>query len=710
MSTVVPSYEGSKEGRLRHGEGAYVYEYPAFRYDGQWRHGVKHGRGKLALPDGSTYEGDFIEGEIIGQGTRSWLDGSSYEGGFQHGERHGKGSMRYRDGSVYEGDWVEQLRHGQGTWTTPQGRQYTGDWAQHRFHGKGRLTYEDGGHYDGDFHHGKRQGEGNEVLANGSSFSGSWLDDQRSGEGCFQCLATGIQYHGPWAESLPTRSATSMACEPSAGLAAEPGKPLPTLKVSLLAEAESMLSEEPAKDEPSLCEGEHGRMISVSLAKATADQGGDEVREPLYFFAERASLLDVAEGLGPEPLKELQGTVSEARRTRAEALDAAGLLPPENAEESKYGQVALPGHCMKYHAVPGDGQQGFGAEEGQVVEFGGLQCLLAPAQGLSMDSESTPATSAETMAVLVDVFPHIPPTDPQDGSSEQASKEEPGEEHDEEEGEGSEQAPPPPPPPPSVTLVEWCGTCIRLVLNSTPVLEVLASVSGEPTQVVWTLPATTPLLDAWHRIAVNWLGGREDGVRTLSVLWDGTVIGPEVSVEVAPSVEAKLMTASSCTEGLQCGVRMAAIGSSFRASTLLGGVFADWRAVEAAAGDLEATELSLWREETGISEEDEAAAAAEQAAAAAASKGKSKAPPQPEGPAHPETLAGATKVRSRCFVSRAGTVEVAGIRLTARLEPGDYELTLQDASATPGPRAGSKSTPQNPFVPVPRVIVPLKVS
>ena len=38
-------------------------------YEGQWRQGKKHGKGKLTWPDGKNYEGRFVDDKPHGLGT-----------------------------------------------------------------------------------------------------------------------------------------------------------------------------------------------------------------------------------------------------------------------------------------------------------------------------------------------------------------------------------------------------------------------------------------------------------------------------------------------------------------------------------------------------------------------------------------------------------------------------------------------------------------
>jgi len=87
----VGHYNGELNGRLRHGQGSYVYSNRFFRYDGAWENGRRQGHGVFTMGDGSRYEGEFVDGEIEGQGVRHWPDGSCYKGMFHRGELEGQG-------------------------------------------------------------------------------------------------------------------------------------------------------------------------------------------------------------------------------------------------------------------------------------------------------------------------------------------------------------------------------------------------------------------------------------------------------------------------------------------------------------------------------------------------------------------------------------------------------------------------------------------
>lgn len=50
------TYVGEYRNGLRHGRGIYIFKNGA-RYNGDWRHGHKYGQGTFWYPDGTRYEG-----------------------------------------------------------------------------------------------------------------------------------------------------------------------------------------------------------------------------------------------------------------------------------------------------------------------------------------------------------------------------------------------------------------------------------------------------------------------------------------------------------------------------------------------------------------------------------------------------------------------------------------------------------------------------
>lgn len=65
------TYTGSLRGELPHGQGVLSDENGVVLYDGGWINGLRHGKGKGLLPDGSTYEGEWRIDHVFGVGTQA---------------------------------------------------------------------------------------------------------------------------------------------------------------------------------------------------------------------------------------------------------------------------------------------------------------------------------------------------------------------------------------------------------------------------------------------------------------------------------------------------------------------------------------------------------------------------------------------------------------------------------------------------------------
>ena len=94
------------------------------KYEGNYKKGIRSGKGKFAHADGSVKTGQFVDGQLMGYGKMTTEDGHTYEGNFINYRMHGQGTFRFANGSTFEGFMVDD---------TP----YTGKYTNY----DGTITY-----------------------------------------------------------------------------------------------------------------------------------------------------------------------------------------------------------------------------------------------------------------------------------------------------------------------------------------------------------------------------------------------------------------------------------------------------------------------------------------------------------------------------------------------------------------------------------------
>ena len=97
-------------------------------YTGQFYKGLRHGHGKIVYRkgvDARDLEGQFKNGFAV-YGVETYKGGDSYQGEFKNGVRFGKGIYTWNNGDIYEGQWADGHMNGHGTDKWQDGRIYTG--------------------------------------------------------------------------------------------------------------------------------------------------------------------------------------------------------------------------------------------------------------------------------------------------------------------------------------------------------------------------------------------------------------------------------------------------------------------------------------------------------------------------------------------------------------------------------------------------------
>nr|XP_012631924.2 MORN repeat-containing protein 1 isoform X2 [Microcebus murinus] len=335
----------------RDGFGVYVYPNSFFRYEGEWKGGKKHGRGKLLFKDGSYYEGEFVDGEIMGEGCRHWAcSGNTYSGQFVLGEPQGRGVMKYKAGGYYEGEVAHGVREGQGFLVDQAGQVYQGSFHGNRRHGRGQMLFQNGDKYDGDWVRDQRQGHGVLCRADGSVYEGQWHSDVFSGLGSM-AYCSGVVYRGLWINGHPAAQATRMVILGPEVMEVAQGSCF-TLSVQL------------QQDSGEVANGEDGRVLQLSA-------GVRRVQLPAYsevsFFKvdEDSQETPIQTPLGlecipyplsvgtPEPAAALEGAGADSPLPREDlepALDSGAFCGQGDALDSQAAGAQAPcrpGTCQQ---------------------------------------------------------------------------------------------------------------------------------------------------------------------------------------------------------------------------------------------------------------------------------------------------------------------------------------------------------------------------
>ncbi len=108
-------YEGGCRNGLANGTG---YARGTAQYQGEFRKGLKHGKGVKTWAWGDRYEGGFVDDRKSGKGMYIWGAGSPWAGERYVGEyvadqREGRGTYYWPSGDRFEGLWKQDLRYGQ---------------------------------------------------------------------------------------------------------------------------------------------------------------------------------------------------------------------------------------------------------------------------------------------------------------------------------------------------------------------------------------------------------------------------------------------------------------------------------------------------------------------------------------------------------------------------------------------------------------------
>lgn len=115
-------YNGDMVDGKREGFGTQIFPN-GYKYTGEWKKNLAHGKGKLEYTDGTFYEGEFNKNRIQ-EGLLSFINGTRYAGKFCMDERNkdkfAEGSIVFRNGDVFKGVWSSGIPKS-GTYINKQG-------------------------------------------------------------------------------------------------------------------------------------------------------------------------------------------------------------------------------------------------------------------------------------------------------------------------------------------------------------------------------------------------------------------------------------------------------------------------------------------------------------------------------------------------------------------------------------------------------------
>ena len=193
-------YRGSLRGGTLHGRGEYVAKN--FKYDGEFKDGLKEGRGVYVWDNGNRYEGPFVKDAPDGEGKYTFANGDTYNGEVKQGALTGRGVYVTKLGDTLEGSFVNGSQQGTGTQRFASGDRYEGQIANSHAQGKGRYVGADGHSIDGEFADGVANGTGTYVFPNGDRYEGEISQSELTGKGSY-FYKTGEKYEGQLLKGQP---------------------------------------------------------------------------------------------------------------------------------------------------------------------------------------------------------------------------------------------------------------------------------------------------------------------------------------------------------------------------------------------------------------------------------------------------------------------------------------------------------------------------
>lgn len=183
-SAIGDVFEGMYAAGVPNGLGEYRYAN-GDRFEGTYVDGKRHGEGIASFKEaGHTFEGWFDQSKQTGFGYYFFTPAREgdlqdrrgvprYEGEFKDGQFHGKGRFFYKNRDVYDGAFRRGSPHGHGMYSfysePNYGDVYLGNFRRGQYHGSGEYKSRNGTFFAGCWVGGKRHGPGQVRYATGKT-------------------------------------------------------------------------------------------------------------------------------------------------------------------------------------------------------------------------------------------------------------------------------------------------------------------------------------------------------------------------------------------------------------------------------------------------------------------------------------------------------------------------------------------------------------
>jgi hypothetical protein len=177
--------------------------------------------GQSTFQNGDVYEGEYRNGVRHGRGVYRFASGAVYDGEYVNGKKHGQGTFIYSDGSKYSGEWKEDKRDGYGEYKYVNGDEYCGQWVKHIRHGRGVYRYDSVDlQIDGSWKEGRRIEDGQALISTNTSSGGDKVQQKTSAAtavgSCDSAAAVACSTIGG-ATQLSTTESTTMTSQLATG-------------------------------------------------------------------------------------------------------------------------------------------------------------------------------------------------------------------------------------------------------------------------------------------------------------------------------------------------------------------------------------------------------------------------------------------------------------------------------------------------------------